>query len=57
MSNIKKNIGVITEQGYAAGMGLGFNPVNENELNPSKKTNDDRKNVKDKEDKTGSKKN
>ena len=34
MSNNKnKNIGVITEQGYAAGMGLGFNPVDEKDLN------------------------
>ena len=25
-------IGVITEQGYAAGQGLGYNPFNENDL-------------------------
>ena len=34
----KKKIGVITEQGYVAGEGLGFNPVNETDLNP--KNND-----------------
>ena len=28
-----KNIGVITEQGFVAGNGLGFNPVNEKDLN------------------------
>lgn len=37
-------IGVITEQGYAAGQGLGFNPFNENDLNK-----DPYKNNKDKE--------
>lgn len=26
-----KNIGIITEQGFVAGQGLGFNPVNLNE--------------------------
>lgn len=32
-----KNIGVITEQGFVAGNGLGFNPVNEKDLNIDKK--------------------
>ncbi len=27
------NIGVITEQGFVAGNGLGFDPVNEKDLN------------------------
>lgn len=31
------DIGVITEQGFVAGSGLGFNPVNETDLNPSNK--------------------
>ena len=31
-------IGVITEQGFVAGQGLGFNPVN---LNEDKKTSED----------------
>lgn len=31
MSN--KNIGVISEQGFVAGNGLGFNPLNEEDLN------------------------
>lgn len=39
-------IGVITEQGYAVGQGLGFNPFNENELKK-----DPYKNNKDKEEK------
>lgn len=48
MSNGKKNIGVITEQGYAAGVGLGFNPVNENDLN-KKPTDKDGKDKNDKQ--------
>ena len=35
--NDNKNVGVITEQGFVAGQGLGFNPVKESELNPQKK--------------------
>lgn len=31
MSNQKEQIGIITEQGFVAGQGLGFNPVNLNE--------------------------
>ena len=27
-----KNIGVINEQGFVAGFGLGFSPIKENEL-------------------------
>ena len=40
-----KNIGVITEQGYAVGQGLGFNPFNENELNKNtyEKNKDEKK--------------
>lgn len=41
MSN--KNIGVITEQGFVAGNGLGFNPINENELNKNPKEKDSEK--------------
>lgn len=44
--NNNKNIGVISEQGFVAGMGLGFNPLKENELNPDtkiKKISDDEK--------------
>jgi hypothetical protein len=37
------DIGVITEQGFVAGSGLGFNPVQENELNPSDKKKDNTK--------------
>lgn len=38
----KSNYGVITEQGYPVGQGLGFNSVNENELNnPESKNNKD----------------
>lgn len=28
---MQNNVGVITEQGFVAGQGLGFNPVNLNE--------------------------
>ena len=31
MSN-NNNIGIITEQGFVAGNGLGFNPLNEQDL-------------------------
>ena len=41
-NNNNKNIGVLTEQGYVAGSGLGFNPVKESELNPSKKKEKDK---------------
>ena len=40
MSNQKEQIGVITEQGFVAGQGLGFNPVNLNENKPSEKENE-----------------
>lgn len=29
----KKNYGVLNEQGFVAGSGLGFNPIKESELN------------------------
>lgn len=32
-----KNVGVITEQGFVAGQGLGFNPVSNKELFPKNK--------------------
>ena len=35
-----KNYGVITEQGFVAGNGLGFQPVKESDLNPNKKDED-----------------
>lgn len=38
-----KNIGVITEQGFVAGNGLGFNPVNEKDLNIDKKEDKENK--------------
>ena len=41
MSN--KNYGVIQEQGFIVGNGLGFQPVKENELNPNKTTADQNK--------------
>lgn len=44
----KNPIGVITEQGYAAGQGLGFNPFNENELNKNLHNDEEKK---DKEEK------
>lgn len=31
--------GIINEQGFVAGNGLGFNPVNEEDLNESNETN------------------
>lgn len=31
------NIGVINEQGFVAGNGLGFNPINEKDLNKTSK--------------------
>lgn len=42
MSN-NNNIGVLTEQGFVAGNGLGFNPIKENELqnDPSKEKSTD----------------
>lgn len=48
-----KNYGVITEQGFVAGNGLGFQPVKENELNPNKKeeANKNKENQKTKESK------
>ena len=39
------NIGVITEQGFVAGNGLGFNPVNEEDLNINKEDKDDKSNA------------
>lgn len=39
-----KNVGVITEQGFVAGSGLGFSPIKENELNPQENTEDKDKN-------------
>lgn len=39
MSNNGK-IGVITEQGFAAGEGLGFNPINEKDLKMKKDEKD-----------------
>lgn len=41
MSN-NKQIGVITEQGFVAGSGLGFNPVESSKLNPNKKPTDEK---------------
>lgn len=44
-------IGVITEQGYAAGQGLGYNPFNENDLKKLRdKESEDKNNKKEKED-------
>lgn len=37
----KNDFGVITEQGFVAGSGLGFNPVKESELNPKDKDEKD----------------
>lgn len=39
-------IGVITEQGYAAGQGLGYNPFNENDLKKLRNKEDEDKNDK-----------
>lgn len=38
-----KNIGVITEQGFVEGSGLGFAPIAENELNKDDHTKADKK--------------
>ena len=46
MKEDNKQIGVITEQGFVAGCGLGFNTLNEQ----------DREKIKDKEDKDKDKK-
>ena len=46
MKEDNKQIGVITEQGFVAGYGLGFNTLNEQ----------DREKIKDKEDKDKDKK-
>lgn len=35
-----KNIGVLTEQGFVEGSGLGFNPINENELDKNQANKD-----------------
>ena len=43
----KKNVGVITEQGFVAGSGLGYKPVNEEDL-----FKDHKKNSSDDEDKS-----
>lgn len=44
-------IGVITEQGYAAGQGLGYNPFNENDLKKLRdKESKDKNDKKEKED-------
>lgn len=43
-------IGAITEQGYAAGQGLGYNPFNENDLKKLRdKESEDKHNKKEKE--------
>lgn len=43
-------IGVITEQGYAAGQGLGYNPFNENDLKKLRdKENNDLKKLRNNE--------
>ncbi len=42
MSN-NNNYGVIQEQGFVVGNGLGFQPVKENELNPNKTPTDQNK--------------
>lgn len=49
--NNNTEYGVINEQGFVAGNGLGFNPFDENELNPSNsdvKTEDNKNNQNDK---------
>ena len=43
MENQKKEIGVITEQGFVAGQGLGFNPVNLNENKKKPSETEDKK--------------
>lgn len=47
-NNPNPEYGVINEQGFVAGNGLGFNPFDENELNPG---NDSDKNTNSEEDK------
>lgn len=42
----KKNVGVITEQGFVAGEGLGFKPVMEKEFNPKFNDKEDDKKTK-----------
>lgn len=51
---MSKNIGVITEQGFVAGNGLGFNPISENKLKKKDlkpKTNEKSNNKDNKENK------
>lgn len=38
MSKPQPEYGVINEQGFVAGNGLGFNPFDETELNPNEST-------------------
>lgn len=39
-----KQIGIINEQGFVEGIGLGFDPINENELHKDSKKKDKDKN-------------
>lgn len=39
MNDSKNNYGVIKEQGFAAGTGLGFNPVDKSQLGEDKEKN------------------
>lgn len=38
-----KNVGVIVEQGFVAGEGLGFKPVSEQELKPDQEKKEENK--------------
>lgn len=44
-NNTNPEYGVINEQGFVAGNGLGFNPFDETELNPNQDNNSDIKNA------------
>ena len=43
-NNPTPEYGVINEQGFVAGNGLGFNPFDENELNPNQNNLSDKNN-------------
>ena len=44
-----KNYGVIQEQGFVVGNGLGFQPVKESELNPNNKSESEKETTESKE--------
>ena len=46
MNNPNSEYGVINEQGFVAGNGLGFNPFDETDLNPNQKSEDESNNAK-----------